>query len=357
MTDSALAELRPGLLRFCRRLRLDPADAEDLAQEAILIGLRQVREGKVVADWAPWLAGIARRLALKTPRRTEELSEALVSGDDPLDGLLSRERESLLELAWRQLDTTTQELLTARFLDDTPVFELAARLRLSENTTSRRLGRAREALEKVLQTHHPDAAAAHGLLTPTQADGWTQTPLCCPRCTKLMDGRLDSGSLALRCPDCDKQGGLYGLSTDAHPLDGVHVLAGARGFRVATKRVNAWWESYLKVGLHTGRVRCRGCGRPVALETRTPRGNPGVYTGCVCGEPLFVHPAGLLLHSEIGQNFWREQGKIRFIEPRWIVCGGRDAILVAFESPVSSARVEAVYALDDLTCLTSKNNS
>ena len=352
MTHETLAALRPGLLAYCRKLKSDPADAEDLAQDTLVIALQQAQAGKQVADWPRWLAGIARMRARHALPSSRTLVEEMVSLDvDPLDSLLLRERGSLLESAFRQLDTPTRQLLTQRYLEDTSVTEIAAILGLSENTASQRLLRARQALESVLAQRTPEAAAAHGLISPLAADGWTPTTIRCPRCAEAMQGQLTQDSLRLLCPQCDissQREGLIGLSTAANSLPAPTVLSEARGFRVALKRVNAWWNEYLINGLQTGKVRCQGCGRQVPVQTQTSQGQIGFYTQCDCGSPFFVHPAGLLLHDDAGQAFWREEEKIRFSAPQRIVCGGRDALLVRYTSTRSAALLEAIYAADTL---------
>lgn len=350
--------MRPEVAAFCRRLRFDLADAEDLAQETMLVGLQHARAGRNPESWLGWLCGIARMLAKSAKTAVASLDELVaepVADDDPLDSLLERERGQLLDIALARLDSPTRSLLTARYLDGEPVSELAERLAISENTASQRLVRARKSLLDSLTDHAPEAARAHGLLTSEEADGWTPTGIFCPRCgsTKLHGQRNDG--FKLLCPTCDvnrQRQGLLGLSTAAQPLHAPTVLGGAAGFRVGLKRVNGWWDDYLRAGLRSGSVRCRGCGRQVSVRTRAPRsGASGFYTDCPCGTEFYVHPAGLLLHDAAGQNFWRDESKIRFVPEKRVRIGGRDAVVVAFESKMSSARLEAAYATDDLSAL------
>ena len=358
MKQIGIAERRGDVLSFCRRLRADPADAEDLAQETMLIGLRHLREGRRPADWTAWLCGVARTLAKRRPDSPDPLDGLdfePMADDDPLSALLARERGALLDAALSRLDGPARELLALRYLDETPVSELATRLGIGENAASQRLIRARESLAGILRAHTPEAAAAHGLLSNSEAEGWASTEIYCPRCgTTKLHGRMGVG-FTLICPNCDasrRREGLIGLSTAAHPLHAPTVLAGAAGFRVGLKRVNAWWDDYLRRGLTVGQVRCRGCGRVVAVQPRGPRsGATGFYTDCPCGAEFFVHPAGLLLHDPDGQAFWRAQGKVRFVPERRVRIGGRDAVVVAFESVSSRTRLEAAYSTDDLTRL------
>jgi transcription elongation factor Elf1 len=225
---------------------------------------------------------------------------------------------------------------------------------LTENATSLRLLRARELLEKVLVRELPEAALVHGLISQKAAEGWQTTTIYCLRCgNHKMEGCLTSERFALRCPECDhKRQSLAGLATSVAPLPAERVLAGAGGFRVGLRRVNAWWQTYLDEGLRRGKAACVHCGALASVMRSWPGGSPGFFSNCgACRQTFFVAAAGLLMHTDEGQQFWSEQARLRFAGQDRLVFQGREAVLVRFEARGSAARLEAIYAADDLTRL------
>jgi RNA polymerase sigma factor (sigma-70 family) len=356
LSDRALAELRPSLLRFCIRLLGSTDQAEDIVQEAFLIALRKPE----TKDPAAYVFGIARMLCKNTARQRQRqslpLDDELLAGigDDPLVALLSRERGSVLETAFARLDKPTRTLLAARYLEEKPVGMLAEEGGLTENAASLRLLRAREALESVLARELPEAALVHGLISPKAAEGWQPTLIYCLRCgNHKMEGCLRKDRFALRCPECDKtRQSLAGLATTVAPLPAERILAGASGFRVGLRRVNGWWQSYLSEGLWRGKALCVHCGAQARVLRGWPEGSPGFVSQCeACHQTFFVAMAGLLMHSDEGQQFWSAQSRLRFAGQEHLCFQGRDAVLVRFESRSSAARLEAIYAADDLTRL------
>lgn len=351
-SERTLTELRPQLLRFCSRL-LGRADlAEDIVQETLLIALRKPETRDPVA----YVFGIARMLCKSTHRQRQSVSldDELPGHDDPLAALLSRERGGLLEAAFARLDTPTRQLLTDRYLEEKSVGALASESGVTENAASLRLLRAREALENVLARELPEAALVHGLISQKAAEGWQTTTIYCLRCgNHKMEGRLTSEHFSLRCPECDKaRQALAGLATTVAPLPAERVLAGASGFRVGLRRVNSWWQTYLTQGLKRGKAACVHCGAMACVLPGWPGGSPGFLSRCdACRQAFFVAVAGLLMHSDEGQQFWSEQARLRFAGQERLTFQGREAVLVRFEARGSAARLEAIYATDDLTRL------
>ncbi len=352
LSERTLTELRPSLLRFCTRLLGSVERAEDVVQEALLIALRKPETRDPVA----YLFGIARLLCKSATRQRQSVSldEELASHDDPLAALLSRERGGVLDAAFARLDAPTRQLLVARYLEEKSVGTLALESGLTENATSLRLLRARELLEKVLVRELPEAALVHGLISQKAAEGWQTTTIYCLRCgNHRMEGCLKNDYFALRCPECDKaRQALAGLGTTVVPIPAEHVLAGASGFRVGLRRVNSWWQSYIHEGLKRGKAACVHCGATASVLRGWPGGSPGFLTHCdACRKPFFIATAGLLMHTDEGQQFWSEQARLRFAGQETLTFQGRASVLVRFEARGSAARLEAIYAADDLTRL------
>jgi hypothetical protein len=249
-----------------------------------------------------------------------------------------------------------------------PLSQIAASLGLTENATAVRMHRSREALAGALGAGNlRNEAAAHGLLSADAAAGWGATRLWCPRCGRLrLQGRFTTAATrrsserggydyALRCADCDRNGGPpLGFTSAALPMEGTAVLEGVQGYRAAFKRLHRWWEGYVDKGLTSRRTECVHCGRPTPVLTSRPGldgapASPGFFTRCgACAGLFFIAPGGLLFHAAPLRDFWQAHPRVRFLPERRVRCEGREAALVGFADRQSSARLEMVFALDDL---------
>ncbi|MBC7805573.1 MAG: RNA polymerase sigma factor [Akkermansiaceae bacterium] len=367
---------RQRLLRVCYRFTGNVTVAEDLAQEAILIGLRRAsREGAPPREWSSYLFGVARRLcagwqakrgkdesnfvSLDDDAREPSMSPD-ISAPDPLESLLLGERERLIERALFALKDPVRQLLLARYVEDLPVREIGERWGISENAATVRIHRGRDALRKVLETTLRAEASAHGLLSAEAAQGWRETTLFCCRCGReRLQGRFvaaDPGAgqdadFMLRCPACP--GMLDGMTSNAAPMDAASVLTGVQGFRAGLNRVNRWWQEYLADALETRATLCPRCGHVAQAMISDAPESPGMGVGCPkCNAITFyIHPTGLLYHSEQAQAFWRRFPRVRNQAARNIVCEGRPAILTAFADRATAARIEMVFDLETLRCL------
>jgi RNA polymerase sigma factor (sigma-70 family) len=353
---------RERLARLCRRWTGGAGIAEDVAQEAILVALRNRQRGVVPRDAQAYLTGIARRLCLhhlsRQAQRDAHLTpidenlivpEAIAAPDDPLDHLLQAERAVLIERALASLPPATRELLIARYLEDLPLAEVAGRLGLSENAAAVRSLRARDALKRVLTTTLRTEAAAHGLMDTETADGWRETAIFCIRCGReRLKGRFEVGSgekaeFALHCPTCP--GFLISMTSQAAPMDTATVLGGVKGFRAGFNRINRWWQAWLDDAVENRSAPCIRCGNPaitVIRETPAAGGGPTLFHWCpVCQSETFVITlTGLLIHTDEAQAFWRRHPRIRNLGQRPVICEGRPATLAAFADATSAARIE-----------------
>jgi RNA polymerase sigma-70 factor (ECF subfamily) len=368
---------RQRLRQVCYRLTGDATAAEDLAQEAILIGLRRAsRDGDPPHEWSSYLFGVARRLcSVWRARRVRDDSRfadlgiadvstpmALpdVSAPDPLDTLLTGEREQLIEQALSSLKAPVRQLLLARYVDDLPIREIGERWGISENAATVRIHRGRDALRKVLETRLRAEASAHGLLSAEAAQGWRETTLFCCRCgQERLQGRFVAGNPAtgeepdfvLRCPVCP--GMLHGMTSDAVPMNARAVLAGVQGFRAGLNRVNRWWQDYLADALEHRAPLCPRCGGPADGRISNAPDSPGFGIDCPACDRItfYIHPTGLLYHSEEAQSFWRRFPRMRNEAPQSIICEGRPAIRTSFADRLTAARIEMVFDTATLRCM------
>jgi RNA polymerase sigma-70 factor (ECF subfamily) len=133
------------LYRIAYLIIRDPAAAEDIAQEAILAGLRGLRRFDGERPLRPWLAAIATNRALdcarKRARRPEAaigtLAEVSVEVDQHPDTGVPDLRRAL-----EALDPETRAMLVLRYVLDYRAAEIADALGIPAATVRTRLARA-----------------------------------------------------------------------------------------------------------------------------------------------------------------------------------------------------------------------
>jgi len=195
-------EERVALVRLCARLTGNSVAAEDLAQETLLIAWQKNHTLRNQDARTAWRAGIARNLCRRWLRtHGREYAKRVCSSDSPntaaaqIDTLtqlpagddlafdLERdELATLLDRALALLPPTMRDVLVARYIAESPHFEIAARLGISEQAVSMRLARGKLHLRRVLTTTLRHEAAAYGLVPPLARDGWQETRIWCPLC-------------------------------------------------------------------------------------------------------------------------------------------------------------------------------
>lgn len=164
----------PRVLAVCHarvcRARAGRAAAEDLAQEALLRGLRALPTLADPEKFGPWLVGIAVRTCLdwlKSAQRTEVSLDALAAGGrgdcdgespsaahwlaarddrDGRDAADRRERSAELVREVEQLPPAYREVLLLYYHQDCTYQELADALGVSAATVNARLTKARAML-------------------------------------------------------------------------------------------------------------------------------------------------------------------------------------------------------------------
>ena len=146
----------------------DEADAEDVAQEAMIKAFRNLRSFRAESKFSTWLVSItlneARSRLRKSKRApTESLDEHLDrhEGDFtpalltdwreiPSEALERLELRATLQAAVRELPQIYREVFTLRDLDELNVAETAKALGVTDNVVKVRLHRARMMLQKRL---------------------------------------------------------------------------------------------------------------------------------------------------------------------------------------------------------------
>ena len=129
---------------------LSPADADDVAQEAVLRAWRHRDACRSPhAPW-PWLRAIVHREVIRcVSRRLETVSEPLApSADDPR--LTTVVERGGIWPALRRLDPATRAIIVLHYYDDVSVADVAAMLGMPEGTVKVKLARTRAKLRESL---------------------------------------------------------------------------------------------------------------------------------------------------------------------------------------------------------------
>jgi RNA polymerase sigma-70 factor (ECF subfamily) len=146
------------LRRFAARLSGDHSRAEDIVQETMLRAWRHPERvaGHTGAPLA-WLYTVARHLAIDQHRARQ----ARPTEPADLTALASRAAPDQIDATIAQLDLATalaslrprdRDLLTARYLRDRSIGQIAADLNIPAGTIKSRLSAARDALRQRLQS-------------------------------------------------------------------------------------------------------------------------------------------------------------------------------------------------------------
>jgi Sigma-70, region 4 len=243
--------------------------------------------------------------------------------------------------------------LIARYAEELPEAEIAARLGVSAGAIAVRLHRGKLALRRLLTTDLSQEAAAYGL-TGSDSAWWQETRIWCPTCgRRRLLGHFNAaqGELILRCPGCSEEPGYCML--DHRICHGL--FAGVKTFKPALNRVMQWADVYYRAGLAARMVRCARCGRPAPLRMGCPadslralHGEPGIHVACGCGSLNFSTLGGMALYTPEGRRFWRAHPRIRTLPQREAEIAGHPAILVSYDSLTDLARLDVAFARDTL---------
>jgi len=135
--------------------------AEDIVQEAFVRAWKGMDSFRPDKAFYPWLATIARNLALnmlKRERKKESLDELEIRGFDPqsvdlgpLEKLLDEEGQKRLYKAVIALPVNFREVFVLKHFEEMTYDQIARRLDIPPGTVDSRLYRARQALIKDLE--------------------------------------------------------------------------------------------------------------------------------------------------------------------------------------------------------------
>ncbi|HEY7021247.1 MAG TPA: RNA polymerase sigma factor [Ktedonobacterales bacterium] len=364
---------RANLLRWCIYLTGDPDIAEDLVQETLTAAWRSQRRPTHAEEYPAWLAGIARNVCWSWKRRQRSESLRLVpliDGEAPpdanpmlaesqLDLEIELEREELallLDRALAQLPADTREALIRKYIDESPLAEIAARLGLTAGATAARLHRGKLALRRIFTTTLRAEAASFGLVSPEDEE-WRQTRIWCPSCgAHRLLGQLasDDGLLMLRCPICFERS-----QTNLASWTDPALFRGMKSYRSSLSRLSRYAHGYYRRGLASGTARCVRCGHEAPVRRTYANELPdnvgeiaGIIVSCpACKRTALTGLNGLLLCHPQAQQFWRAHPHISTTPAQEIAVNGRAATLTRFVARTEAARLEVVSDWETLETL------
>jgi RNA polymerase sigma-70 factor (ECF subfamily) len=154
-----VVEYRVDIFRYARSLSRSDADAEDLAQSAVVRALAAgttIREPEK-AKW--YLLRIVRNLATDQARARARVSvepwasvpDAPTPDLEPEAVLLRSQEQEFPRAAFADLAPSHQEILRLRFVDELDYDAVAARLQTTEHAARQRVYRAMQALRAIAQ--------------------------------------------------------------------------------------------------------------------------------------------------------------------------------------------------------------
>jgi RNA polymerase sigma-70 factor (ECF subfamily) len=364
--EGALRSEREQLVRWCAYLTGNLAVAEDLAQETCAAAWRSAGRPERAEEYGAWLAGIARNIC-RSWRRSQLRESSHVASVAPDEagatdhiGELALETTDLAELVERQelallldhalayLPAETRQALVAKYIEEAPLAEVAARMGMSESALAARLHRGKRALRHVLATELRDEAAPYGL-APAEDNGWRETRIWCPECgARRFAGRLapESDTFALRCPECYPRDRI-----DFARWSGRGLFRGLSSHRAALTRLSRSAHQFYQQSLSDGMAVCVHCGASAMMRcARAQRSDFHLRVICAhCAATYAATLSGILFCHPQTQRFWREHPRMTTLPDRAIECDGKPAALTSFVSRDSTARLDFISDLQTFT--------
>ncbi|WP_298744854.1 RNA polymerase sigma factor [uncultured Brevundimonas sp.] len=164
--QAMVARKLPRMLALARRMLDDPAEAEDVAQEALLRAWRQAphwASGRAKFD--TWLHRVALNLCYDRLRRRRETPTAALpdrrdDGPAPDRGLLAADVGAAVNGALARLPDRQREAIVLCHYQELSNIEAAGLMEISIEALESLLSRGRRTLRQALAAHRPGAEGA-----------------------------------------------------------------------------------------------------------------------------------------------------------------------------------------------------
>lgn len=159
--EDLLAAIQPRVKRICGRMLLYPQDAEEAAQDALLLVATKISSFAGRSKFTTWLHAVASNSARSTYRSLKRRAAERSANDMPIiadprtTSVIAGSRLDLLE-ALEVLGSTHPELVEPLVLRDVqglPYDEIAQTLEVPLGTIKSRIHQARHAVRPLLAVH------------------------------------------------------------------------------------------------------------------------------------------------------------------------------------------------------------
>lgn len=167
---TVVMESQPHVRRFAISLCASPQDAEDAAQEALIILYRKIGTLRAAGALASWMFRIVRNECLRQVRLLVSRSDEASAGPEPSaeDAVLHRLEAERIAAAVSSLPGDQRQVLIMRDVQGLPGRTVAHSLGLSSAAMKSRLHRARAALRHSLAV--TDQAPDQDIAQPVGGD-------------------------------------------------------------------------------------------------------------------------------------------------------------------------------------------
>jgi RNA polymerase sigma-70 factor (ECF subfamily) len=377
-TDFLLQEERTRLLALCWKLTGNREVAEDLVQETLLLAWRDIERLRDPEKRSQWMAGIARNISLRWLRQygrdrayqqellpfageqSSSTQEELFADEFDLEVELERkELIDLLDRALALLPNETRTVLVRRYVEESPLTEIAAQLGTNASAVAMRLQRGKLALRKVLMNDLQQEIVSYEQKAAT-IQIWEQTSLWCNLCGKhrlLGQKNPVLGTLYLKCPECSPASNEVVSKNEI-----LSVLKGMKSFKPAYGRLIDWCHDYYRRALRDGAIICDICGELNVARLSLPEDirelnwmNRGelkwvwrqdkYLINVVCPRCQSINCTtldSLSLFLPEGRKFHQEHQRIRLLPYRHVEFAGRPAIVTSYESVTETASFDVI---------------
>jgi RNA polymerase sigma-70 factor (ECF subfamily) len=159
---STLVKLHHGKVRAFLAVRMNNAlEAEDLAQDTLILAFKKLPELDPERPMGAWLRGVAKHLLANHRRKFRAIP---IGANEELQSLIDAqlekdfhqqdesERMTALRDCLEQLEPPARQLLHDRYADETPLDDLAQRLGRKTSAVSMQLHRLRQMLATCIET-------------------------------------------------------------------------------------------------------------------------------------------------------------------------------------------------------------